>query len=202
MEQLKSEQFMNRALDRWGDAVYRLALGQTRSTADAQDIVQDTYLKLLKSPVEFEDDEHVKAWLLHVAANRCREHWRSVWTQRVDTLDNADETCIPATDDAVESTLDALDEHPIWNAMARLPEKTRIVMHLYYVEDYPTEVIAEVLGCLPTTVRSRLHRGRKMLKRELDAIEREEGAARTRPLPTADKTPYAHLAQEGAGNGY
>ena len=68
-ERLRSEQFMQQALDSWGGAVYRLALSHTRCAADAQDIAQDAFLSLLKSTVLFNDDEHVKAWLLHVTAN-------------------------------------------------------------------------------------------------------------------------------------
>lgn len=164
-EQLRSEQFMQQALDSWGGAVYRLALSHTRCAADAQDIAQDAFLSLLKSTVLFNDDEHVKAWLLHVTANRCREYHRSAWKRKVDTTDNLE----PLADRAVgDSALDELTEHPVWTALAQLPEKLREVVHLHYIEGYPTDSIAKILDVHPATVRTRLFRARKQLRDVLD----------------------------------
>ena len=63
---------MERAMRTWGSTVYRLALNQTQSPHDAEDICQDVFLRLLKDATAFKDDEHLKAWLLCVAINRCR----------------------------------------------------------------------------------------------------------------------------------
>lgn len=164
-EQLRSEQFMQQALSTWGGAVYRLALAHTRCTADAQDIAQDVFLSLLKSTMPFNDDEHEKAWLLHVTVNRCREYHRSAWKRRVDTTDNME----PLTDRAVDDfALGGLAEHPVWAALECLPEKLRAVVHLRYVEGYPTDTIAEILDVRPATVRTRLFRARKQLRDALD----------------------------------
>lgn len=62
---------MERAMRTWGSTVYRLALNQTQSPHDAEDICQDVFLRLLKDATAFKDDEHLKAWLLCVAINRC-----------------------------------------------------------------------------------------------------------------------------------
>ena len=64
---------MERAMRTWGSTVYRLALNQTQSPHDAEDICQDVFLRLLKDATAFKDDEHLKAWLLCVAINRCRD---------------------------------------------------------------------------------------------------------------------------------
>ncbi len=66
----------------WGSTVYRLALNQTQSPHDAEDICQDVFLRLLKDATAFKDDEHLKAWLLCVAINRCRDLHRSAWKRR------------------------------------------------------------------------------------------------------------------------
>ena len=63
------EAFLKQAMADWGDAVYRLALGQTRSRADAEDVYQDVFLRLLDSDTAFESPEHLKAWLLRVTVN-------------------------------------------------------------------------------------------------------------------------------------
>ena len=173
-EQLRSEQFMKHALDTWAGSVYRLALAHTRNTADAQDIVQDVFLRLLRSTVLFEDEEHEKAWLLHVASNRCREYHRSAWKRHVEPTDRADALADQPVDD---DDLDALFAHPVWAALATMPEKLRIVVHLHDVEGYSTEAIAEILEISPSTVRTRLHRARKKLRTKLEPTARTAAAA-------------------------
>ena len=81
------EAFLKQAMADWGDAVYRLALGQTRSRADAEDVYQDVFLRLLDSGTAFESPEHLKAWLLRVTVNRCRDLARSGWKRRTVALD-------------------------------------------------------------------------------------------------------------------
>ena len=70
---------MARAMADWGDAVYRLALGQTRSKADAEDVYQDVFMRLYGDATEFTSSEHLKAWLLRVTINRCRDLAKSNW---------------------------------------------------------------------------------------------------------------------------
>ena len=167
-DQLRSEQFMKHALDTLAGSVYRLALAHLRNAADAHDFVQAVFLSLLESTVEFHDDAHMKAWLLHVTANRCREYHRSAWRRRVESTDDVASFAESAVCDP---GLEALFEHPVWAALAHLPEKLRIVVHLHDVEGYSTEAIADILGILPATVRTRLHRGRKQLRENLGANE-------------------------------
>lgn len=164
----RSDDFMEATLARWGGAVYRLALSQTRSVADAEDVVQDVFLALFRSAVEFRDDGHVKAWLLHVAANRCRELHRAAWTRRVEPRD--DMTSLAGTQDAAEKVaLAALDRHPVWEVLAELPESQRMAVHLRYVEDCSVAEVARIMGCSPVTVRTRLFRARKRLAERLGA---------------------------------
>ena len=70
-EELRSDVFMRHAIELHRGAVIRLALGQTGSAADAQDVAQDTFIQLLKSTKTFTDDQHLRAWLLRVTHNRC-----------------------------------------------------------------------------------------------------------------------------------
>lgn len=173
-DQMRSERFMNDALDTWASSVYRLALAHTHNAADAQDIVQDVFLSLLKSSVEFQDGEHEKAWLLHVAANRCKEYHRSAWRRRVEPSDDMTALADREVDDP---ELEALFEHPVWAALEHLPDKLRIVVHLHDVEGYSTEAVADILGILTSTVRTRLHRARKKLREELDPPARADETA-------------------------
>ena len=128
---LRTDAFMRDALDAWGDAVYRLALSQTHSTADAQDIAQEVFLRLLRSTTPFKSDEHLKAWLLRVTVNCCHDLQRSVWRARVDSLDEspttgnggdtAHRTEVPSGDQTPEDeTVAALTRNPVWDALRLL----------------------------------------------------------------------------------
>lgn len=75
----RSEGFMRRAMAAHGNSVYLVALEQTRSDADAQDVAQDVFCRLLTDDTVFANDEHLRAWLLRVTVNRCRELWRAPW---------------------------------------------------------------------------------------------------------------------------
>lgn len=170
--QQHDEAFVNEALRAFGGQVYRTALASTRSPADAQDVVQDTFIALLEHSRPFHDREHLRAWLLRVAINRCRELHRSAWRSRVDRFDDACAQGIPATAPTDPSEdLAALERHPVWAALEQLPEPFRIVIHLRYVEELSCDDIAGALGIPAITVRTRLYRARKRLRTLLETGE-------------------------------
>lgn len=163
------EAFLKQAMADWGDAVYRLALGQTRSHADAEDVYQDVFLRLLDSGTAFESPEHLKAWLLRVTVNRCRDLARSGWKRRTVALDPEWD----APDAAVRDDEDAA----VWDAVGQLPEQQRTAVHLHYVEGYSTEEIASVLDCRPATARTWLFRARARIRELLEADTAEDAPA-------------------------
>lgn len=163
----RDEAFMRRALDAHGDAVYRVALGLTHSAADAQDVAQDTFMRLLTDTTAFHDEDHLRAWLLRVAINRCRELWRTPWERRVTGGDEAlarrpDDRPGPE-DEAVQS----LKADPVWKALEDLPQDLREAAHLHYVEGLSPAEVARVLGCPAATARTRLFRARARMRRGL-----------------------------------
>lgn len=83
------------AMDRFGDAVYRTALSHLASTADAEDVFQDVFLRLHRAETAFNDDEHLKAWLLHVTLNRCRDLAREAWRRKRALYDSGSFKAIP-----------------------------------------------------------------------------------------------------------
>lgn len=164
---LRSEAFMTQAMDAWADTVYRIALSHTRSVPDAEDITQDVFIRLLKSTVAFEDDEHLKAWLISVTINRCREMQRLSERKKTTPVATvADMKTAPAADEETVSRAGL-----IWKALAGLPPNMRSAIHLHYVEGYTTEEIADMVRCRPSTVRSWLFRGRKKMKTALEGKE-------------------------------
>ena len=135
--------FLEDAVGRWGDTVLRLAASRTGNRADAEDVFQTVFLRLHQGGKRFRDDEHLKAWLLHVTVNCCNDLHRSPWHRKRATLGDED--------------------------VARLADRQRTAVHLHYYEGYATEEIARITGERPATVRSHLHRARKALKIDLGA---------------------------------
>ena len=147
------------AMKRYSSMVYRLAYARTRSHADAEDIYQEVFLKLAKADISFENQEHVKAWLLRVTVNCTVNLFRSAWRQHVQTVEALPERAsVWDGDDRCEALNRALDN---------LPARYRAVIHLYYYEEMSVDEISAALNTKPATIRSRLARGRERLKREL-----------------------------------
>lgn len=167
----RSDEFMAQAMAAHGGAVYVAALGLTRSHADAQDVAQDVFLRLLTDGTEFNDADHLRAWLLRVTVNRCRELWRTPWARRVDAVDAAELTLADPAPTPEEAAVQALEESPVWAALQALAPKFREVALLYYVEELPSERIARIVGASPATVRTRLHRARMQMKKTLGEEE-------------------------------
>lgn len=147
------------AMKRYSSMVYRLAYARTRNHADAEDIYQEVFLKLAKADISFEDQEHVKAWLLRVTVNCSVNFFRSAWRRHVQPVEALPERASPRDDD---DRYDALSR-----ALDILPARYRAVIHLYYYEEMSVDEISAVLSTKPATIRSRLARGRERLKREL-----------------------------------
>ena len=143
---------LERLADRFAPAVYRLAYARTGSRADAEDVMQETFLRLVRARPELRDDEHAKAWLLRVAANLSKN--------RIEY--NALRTSDELSDELAEEGREDLSF--VWDAVKELPVQFREVIHLHYYEGYSTEEIAKILGRNPSTVRSDLRRGREKLK--------------------------------------
>ena len=154
------------AVARWGDTVYGLAARRTGNRADAEDVLQTVFMRLHQSEKRFRDDEHLKAWLLHVTVNCCNDLKRSPWHKRRAELDDESMERLSAQPEA-ETGEERDDE--LEAALARLTVKQRTAVLLHYYEGYATDEIAQITGERPATVRSHLHRARKALKIDLGA---------------------------------
>ena len=138
-------------MERWGDTVLRLATSRMGSIADAEDVFQTVFMRLLQSRERFTDDEHLKAWLLRVTINCCNDVHRSPWSKRRAELDDAtlstlraselDEPGREAPDDAFGNR--NLEPGDLAAALARLTPQQRTAVHLFYFEGYATDEIAQ-----------------------------------------------------------
>lgn len=139
-------------LDQYGDMLYRICLLTLKNESDAEDVVQETMIKYYRKAPDFENCEHEKAWLIRVAANGCRDLLR--FRQRHPLVDLESQTYISA--DAGDSG--------ILEALMTLPEKYRLVLTLYYVEEYRIGDIAKIIRRTPSAVKMRLQKGRRLLE--------------------------------------
>lgn len=158
------EEFLRNAMEVHGAAVYRLALCRLQNAADAEDVYQDVFLRLLEEEARDWDRAHLKAWLLRAALNRCVDVQRFRLRRPVLPLDQVPEIARPAGDEAAE----------LWEAVARLPEGERTAVHLHYAEGYRTGEIAAMLRIPAATVRTRLRRARMRLKDLLGGTDDEQ----------------------------
>ena len=147
----------------YADVVFRVALSYAKTKEDAEDVLQNVFLKLLTKRVKFEDDEHIRKWLIRVAVNECNSLWSSFWRKNVEYIDRMEEGL----------TFQNADYSDLYDAIKVLTAKLRIVLHLFYYEGYRTKEIADLLHIREATVRSRLTRARKLLKSQLGEYESE-----------------------------
>lgn len=157
---------LEEAIDRWGDAVYRLALCRTGAIHDAEDVAQNVFLSFYQNFKKANDSEHAKAWLLRATINSRKNLRGSSWASKVTRMPTEDITTLQ---EAVDWEDDAFpsDPRPISEALSDLPIKQRTAIHLFYGEGYKTEEIAMLTGERPATVRSHLRRARKRLEKIL-----------------------------------
>lgn len=146
------------AIDRYADMVYRLALAQMKNTTDADDLFQEVFVRLVRHVQDLESWEHVKAWLIRVTINCARKHYEQYWNRNVDYMEEPERMA-----DASEA-YELPEEHPVWEAVQKLPPKYRLAVHLYYYEELTVAEIARLTGQKESTVKSQMHRAREMLK--------------------------------------
>lgn len=139
-------------LQQYGNSLFRLCLFMLKNEADAEDILQETFIKYLQKAPAFADTEHEKAWLFKVASNTCLDLLRYQKRHRQEGLD------------AAQYMSTAPENTEILEALLELPEKFRLVLILYYVEGYRIQEIAEIIQKSPSAVKMRLQKGRRLLK--------------------------------------
>ncbi len=146
----------NAAVERYQTMVYRTALHALANSQDADDAVQEVFLRLYQRKGTFDGEEHLRRWLLRVTVNYCRDLMKSPWRRRV-ALEELPET--PVFDKPREAAL--------YREVMALPEKYRTVLNLFYYEELSVREIGTLLGVEASTVTTRLARARKRLRERL-----------------------------------
>ena len=153
-----SEQVLRDIYTRHFQTVWNVCYPYFQNRIDTEDAVQDTFVHLMHTGIEFRDEQHEKAWLIVTARNLCR-----------DELRRARRRDLPL-EEAGRLTADEPVPDDTMRALAALPDKYRTVIYLYYYEGFPTGKIARILHLPDSTVRSHLKRGRDILKKQLGGL--------------------------------
>ena len=138
-------------------SLFAAAFNVCRNAQDAEDVVQDTFVQYYTSKKEFESEQHIRAWLMRVAVNKAKNINRTFWRRNKISIEDYMETLVFETPAA----------ETLFETVMQLPDKYRIVIHLYSYEEYAVREIAQILKLSESNVKSRLSRGRAMLKETL-----------------------------------
>lgn len=137
---------------------YRIAFSQVKNRADAEDIAQEVFIRLLLHEQEYESEAHEKAWMIRVTLNLCRDLQKSKWQKSRVGMEHIPEKELEAF------RVPFLKEDETLSLVLGLPENYKNCLYLFYYEDYSIKEIADILGMQENTVKTNLRRGREKLK--------------------------------------
>lgn len=154
MASFASDETISRIVETYSPMLLRLACTRLETPADAEDVVQEVFLKLLTARPAFRDEEHEKAWLIRTTLHRAADLKKAAARRNV-PLEEALLASAPEPEDRLLA------------AVRALPEKYGAVIHLHYYEGYSLKEIGKLLGLPAATVGTRLARGRERLRQSL-----------------------------------
>ncbi len=150
-----TKDYISDLLDKYGDMVLRIAYTYLKNRADAEDIVQDVFLRIIDKKPSFNDENHEKSWLIRATINMCKNKVNLFWNKNKCSIEDVQKFAVSDKYNTDTS---------VFQAVMALGEKYRVVVYMYYYEGYSTPEIAKVIGKSETTIRSLLHRARNKLK--------------------------------------
>ena len=143
--------------EKYRNNLYAAAFNICGNAADAEDVVKDTFIQYYLLKKEFDNEQHIRAWLIRVAINKAKNTNRTFWRRNKVPLEDYMETL----------TFETPESEELFETVMKLPEKYRIVIYLHYYEGYTFPEIAAFLKISPSGVSMRVHRAKKLLKKQL-----------------------------------
>lgn len=148
--------------DIYFNMIYRISLIYLSDIKEAEDVVQETFIKLLDSKRMFNSEEHVKAWLITVSKNLCKDMLKSFWKSRRVDMEKISELVDQNSDDMKDLSLKYAVEE-----LLKLPQKYKIVIYLFYYEEHYIKDISKMLEIKESTIQTQLSRGRRLLEKNI-----------------------------------
>lgn len=152
------QELFRRVFEDYKKLVYTVAFSFMRNRQDSNDVMQDVFFKFYEKMDSISEDGY-RPWLISVTANTCKNYLRSSWHSRIFSLEEAGD--IPVNENFGQET-------DLFTALMRLPEKERVLIHLFYYEGCSAKEISDILKINESTVRVRIMRGREKLKKYLE----------------------------------
>lgn len=149
------------AVEQYADMIFRLAYSYLKNRADAEDVMQETLLKLYTEQAAFDSPGHERYWIVRVAVNECKKLLRSPWRRRNSSLEELPETAV----------FDTPEQSELFRQVMLLPSKYRAAVYLHYYEGYTVREIAGIMRANPSTVQTWLMRARGQLQIKLKEAE-------------------------------
>jgi RNA polymerase sigma-70 factor (ECF subfamily) len=147
-------------IEKYRNSTYAVAFNMCKNVQDAEDVVQDTFIQYLLHKKDFESEQHIRAWLIRVAINKAKNKNNTFFRRNTLPLEDYIETL----------TFESEESSDLLETVMKLPKKYRIVIHLFYYEDYSVNEIADILRVTPGNVKVRLSRGRMSLRNTLKEV--------------------------------
>lgn len=147
-------------VEKYQNNIYATAFNVCKNPQDAEDVVQDTFIQYMLHKKTFESETHIRAWLLRVAINKAKNKNIASFRRKTLPLENYIETLSFESEASLE----------IFETVMKLPQKYRIVIHLFYYEDYSVNEIAGILKLTSSNVKVRLSRGRMLLRNTVKEV--------------------------------
>ncbi|MBD5541093.1 MAG: sigma-70 family RNA polymerase sigma factor [Lachnospiraceae bacterium] len=162
-EALSTTEYMTveEVLAQYSNMVYRLAYARTMNKCDAEDITQEVFMKYMQHQHELADEEYRKAWLIRVTINASKSLLTSAWNRKRVSLEEIEGNL------EGKSGLEQDFDNSVLCEVAKLPEKYRVIVHLFYFEELTVKEISSLLGRKEATIKSHLYRAREILKKNL-----------------------------------
>ncbi len=157
-----TNEYIKDLIDNYSGMLFRICYCILCHRDDAEDALQDTFLKYLTKAPEFKSADHEKAWLIKVATNISKN--MVLLRKRRKTVDLDELNSIGIEDEDTQ----------VFESIMALPVKFKIVMTLYYIEGYSSKEVSEIIGISPDAVRKRLQKGRELLKKEIERCDNSD----------------------------
>ncbi len=158
---MRSEQEVNRAIERYSDTVQRLCLVYLKNHADTEDVFQNVFFKYYLSSVVFKSDEHEKAWIIRVTVNACKDWLKNFFRSRT----------VPLNEVAELASNVSQENKDVLEAVLSLPAKYRDVVYLHYYENYTAPQISQILHKNVNTIYTLLTRSKELLREKMGGEE-------------------------------
>ncbi len=163
MKSSEENEFIKQIFTNYGRMVLQIAYQNTADMSEAEDITQEVFLKLIRNIKDFNDNEHIKAWLIRVTINQCKDYFKSFRFRKNIAFTEENLSSEYYTDNYLDS-----GDKQVFEELKKLPPKYRNVIYLYYIEEYTVPEIAKLLASNENTVSSWLRRAKKKLKMNME----------------------------------